>query len=83
MKNYYRLATEVDAVCRKLVAELKAQGQLDNTLVIFTTDNGYFHAEHGLLTNGIRIRKASASRSSSAIPAWLPHATAPPMTASP
>ena len=48
MKNYYRLATEVDAVCGKLLAELKAQGQLDNTLVIFTTDNGYFHAEHGL-----------------------------------
>lgn len=48
MKNYYRLATEVDAVCGKLVAELRAQGQLDNTLVIFTTDNGYFHAEHGL-----------------------------------
>lgn len=48
MKNYYRLATEVDAVCGKVVAELERQGLLDNTLVIFTTDNGYFHAEHGL-----------------------------------
>ena len=48
MKNYYRLATEVDAVCGRVVAELKAQGVLDRTLVIFTTDNGYFHAEHGL-----------------------------------
>ncbi len=48
MKNYYRLATEVDAVCGKVVAALKAQGVLENTLVIFTTDNGYFHAEHGL-----------------------------------
>jgi arylsulfatase A-like enzyme len=45
---YYRLATEVDAACGKVLAELKAQGQLENTLVIFTTDNGYFHAEHGL-----------------------------------
>ena len=48
MKNYYRLATEVDSTCGKVIAELKKQGVLDNTLVIFTTDNGYYHAEHGL-----------------------------------
>ena len=48
MKNYYRLATEVDAVCGRVLDELKKQGVLDNTLVIFTTDNGYYHAEHGL-----------------------------------
>ncbi len=48
MKNYYRLATEVDAVCGRVLDELKKQGVLDETLVIFTTDNGYFHAEHGL-----------------------------------
>lgn len=48
MKNYYRLATEVDAVCGRVLAELEKQGVLENTLVIFTTDNGYFHAEHGL-----------------------------------
>lgn len=48
MKNYYRLATEVDRTCGKVIDELKAQGVYDNTLLIFTTDNGYFHAEHGL-----------------------------------
>lgn len=48
MKNYYRLATEVDTTCGRVIAELKEQGVLDNTLVIFTTDNGYYHAEHGL-----------------------------------
>ena len=48
MKNYYRLASEVDATCGRVVAELKSQGLYENTLVIFTTDNGYFHAEHGL-----------------------------------
>ncbi len=46
MKNYYRLATEVDSTCGRVLAELKKQGLSDNTLVIFTTDNGYFHAEH-------------------------------------
>ncbi|MGB7325411.1 MAG: sulfatase [Rubripirellula sp.] len=48
MKNYYRLATEVDSTCGRILAELKNQGLDDNTLVIFTTDNGYYHAEHGL-----------------------------------
>jgi arylsulfatase len=48
MKNYYRLASEVDATCGRLIAELRRQELLDNTLVIFTTDNGYFHGEHGL-----------------------------------
>lgn len=48
MKAYYRLATEVDAAVGKMLAELRAQGLDDNTLVIFTTDNGYFHGEHGL-----------------------------------
>jgi arylsulfatase A-like enzyme len=48
MKNYYRLCTEVDATCGRVVAELKAQGVLDDTLVVFTTDNGYFHGERGL-----------------------------------
>ena len=48
MKNYYRLATEVDSTCGRILAELEAQGVLENTLVIFTTDNGYYHGEHGL-----------------------------------
>lgn len=48
MKNYYRLATEVDHSCGQILAELKKQNLLENTLVIFTTDNGYFHGEHGL-----------------------------------
>ncbi len=48
MKNYYRLATEVDTTCGRVLAELKKQGLLENTLVIFTGDNGYYHGEHGL-----------------------------------
>lgn len=48
MKNYYRLATEVDSTCGKVIAELKKQGVYENTLIIFTGDNGYYHGEHGL-----------------------------------
>lgn len=48
MKNYYRLISGVDATCGRVLDELEKQGVLDNTLVLFTADNGYFHGEHGL-----------------------------------
>ena len=48
MKAYYRLVSEVDAACGRILDELREQKLLDDTLVIFTTDNGYFHGEHGL-----------------------------------
>ncbi len=48
MKNYYRLVSEVDSTCGRVLDELKKQGVLNNTLVIFTGDNGYFLGEHGL-----------------------------------
>jgi len=48
MKAYYRMATEVDATIGRVLAELKTRGLSDHTLVVFTTDNGYFHGEHGL-----------------------------------
>lgn len=48
MKNYYRMATEVDAACGRVLDELKKDGLLDNTLVVFTGDNGNFHGEHQL-----------------------------------
>jgi arylsulfatase A-like enzyme len=48
MKNYYRMATEVDTASGQIIEELQKQGVLDNTVIIFTTDNGNFHAEHGL-----------------------------------
>lgn len=48
MKNYYRLATEVDSASGRILKELNQLGLSENTLVIFTSDNGYFHGEHGL-----------------------------------
>lgn len=48
MRNYYRLVTEVDAACGRILAELDRLGAKDETLIIFTSDNGYFHGEHGL-----------------------------------
>ena len=48
MLNYYRMATEVDSTIGRIIQELRRQGEYDNTLIIFTTDNGNFHGEKGL-----------------------------------
>jgi N-acetylglucosamine-6-sulfatase len=36
----------VDEAVARIVAALQASGELANTLVIFTSDNGFFHGEH-------------------------------------
>ena len=48
MKNMYALITQVDQACRDIVEEIKSQGLLNETMIIFTTDNGMFNGAHGL-----------------------------------
>ena len=48
VKNYYRLITGVDEVVGKIRNQLKQQGIDDNTIIIFTGDNGFYLGEHGL-----------------------------------
>jgi N-acetylglucosamine-6-sulfatase len=38
----------VDESLGKILAALQAQGRLDDTLIVVTSDNGYFYGEHGL-----------------------------------
>ena len=47
-KRYSRLVSEVDDVVGAIIAELKAQGVYDNTMIVFTADNGHLHGEHQL-----------------------------------
>lgn len=48
-KGYYQLVTGMDEAIGKILASLDENGFLDNTLVVFTSDNGYFLGEHGLV----------------------------------
>jgi arylsulfatase A-like enzyme len=48
LTRYYRLVTEVDQVVGRLLDELDAQGVTDDTLVVYSGDNGYFQADRGL-----------------------------------
>jgi arylsulfatase A-like enzyme len=48
VRDYYRLITGVDREVGRLVAALRER-QLDgNTLIVFTSDNGYFLGERGM-----------------------------------
>jgi arylsulfatase A-like enzyme len=48
VKGYYRLISGVDDAVGRIVDTLEKLGIEDNTVVIFTSDNGYYLGEHGL-----------------------------------
>jgi arylsulfatase A-like enzyme len=43
----------VDEGVAEIVAALRATGELDNTLIVFTADNGFFHGEHRVQTGKV------------------------------
>ena len=49
----------MDEGVRKVVQALRAKGELDNTLLIFTSDNGYFHGEHRIPESKLHIYEES------------------------
>jgi N-acetylglucosamine-6-sulfatase len=49
----------VDEGVKKVVDALRAKGELDNTLIIYTSDNGYFHGEHRIPTGKLHIYEQS------------------------
>ena len=49
--NYFRTLSAVDDSVGLIYDELKRQNLLDNTIFIFTSDNGYFKGEHAGLSD--------------------------------
>jgi len=49
MRGYYGTILSVDDSVGRLYAELFRMGELDDTLFIFTSDNGLFAGEHGMI----------------------------------
>lgn len=47
-QSQLRALMSVDDVMDEVLTQLEADGELDNTLVIYTSDNGYLWGEHGL-----------------------------------
>lgn len=48
LKGYYRLVAGVDIVVGKLRAALEERGLANNTVIIFSSDNGFYLGERGL-----------------------------------
>jgi len=46
-RNYFGAVTSVDFYIGKVIAQLKAMGELDNTIIIFSSDHGEMLGSHG------------------------------------
>jgi N-acetylglucosamine-6-sulfatase len=53
VRRYWELVLGVDECVGQLLAALERSGQLDRTLFVFTSDNGYLLGEHGLIQKGL------------------------------
>jgi arylsulfatase A-like enzyme len=49
----------VDDAVESILAHLAAAGELDNTLILFTSDNGFFHGEHRVPNGKILVYEPS------------------------
>jgi arylsulfatase A-like enzyme len=47
MRARYRMITGMDRVIGRVLTVLEERGMLDNTIVIYSADNGYYRAERG------------------------------------
>jgi arylsulfatase len=52
---YYAMIKQVDDQVGRMMTELEASGQLENTLVIFMSDHGETLGDHGLIQKGCRF----------------------------
>ncbi len=52
LKGYYAAITAMDSGVGKIIEELKSKGLYDNTIVIFTSDNGMNMGHHGVWGKG-------------------------------
>lgn len=57
-RNFLRSVRAIDDNIGRLLKHLEKTGQLDNTVVIYTTDQGYFLGEHGFFDKRIMYEEA-------------------------
>ena len=49
LSDYYAMITHMDSRIGDIIATLKAKGLFDNTIIVYTSDNGLAVGSHGLL----------------------------------
>ncbi len=53
--SYYAMVELIDAELGRLIEGLDERGELDNTIIVFTSDHGELLGDHGLLLKGCRF----------------------------
>ena len=77
MKDYCAVIKGVDENVGRLLDYLEEIGELDNTIIVYTSDGGFFLGEHGGSTSVSCTRSASARRCWCATRKPLRRASAP------
>ncbi|MGH7504078.1 MAG: sulfatase family protein [Longimicrobiales bacterium] len=60
VKNYYRVLLSVDENVGRVLDELDTQGIAEDTIVVYTSDNGFFLGEHGLFDKRLMYEESIA-----------------------
>ncbi len=53
IRNYYAMITEIDHEYGKIIDLLEEKGELDNTIIIFTSDHGEALSSHGIYAKNL------------------------------
>lgn len=59
MAKYYQLIYAIDVAVGMIMKELEAQGIADNTVIIYTSDNGYICGAHGYGSKVLPMEESS------------------------
>ncbi len=71
-KDYHRCISAVDDGLGAIYDLLKSKGILENTIIVFAGDNGFFHGEHGLGDKRIAYNEAMRVPLVMRFPAMIP-----------
>ncbi len=55
---YYRLTESVDRQIGRVLTALEKSGQLDNTIIVFTSDHGEMNESHKLITKNVMFEES-------------------------
>ena len=67
VRNQLQSIQSVDRSVQSVIDELKTLGLYDNTVIIFTSDNGYMWGEHGLWGKDKAYQESSENTLNSAV----------------
>jgi N-acetylglucosamine-6-sulfatase len=74
-KDTYEVIKDVDSSISKLFKSLENAGKLDNTLLIFTSDNGHLYGEHYLFMKRVAYDPSMRVPLFIRYPAWFPESS--------